>query len=84
MYLNLPEPYGVKIMNLTVTNYTLVCMAESKLERELKMIRQRLESIEEALGEEMTSDDKQALESAIKEHKEGKTIPFTRSKARKH
>lgn len=56
-------------------------MAESKLERELKLIRQRLESIEEALGEEMTSDDKQALEDALKEHREGKTIPFTRSKA---
>ena len=59
-------------------------MAESKLERELKLIRQRLESIEEALGEEMTSDDKQALEDALEEHREGKTVPFTRSKARKH
>ena len=48
-------------------------MAESKLERELKLIRQRLESIEEALGEEMTSDDKQALEDALEEHREGKT-----------
>lgn len=57
-------------------------MSNRDLKRELKLIRQRLDSIEEALGEEMTSDDKQALREALKEHREGKTTPFTRSKAR--
>jgi hypothetical protein len=56
-------------------------MAQTELQRELKLIRQRLESIEEALAEEMTEDDKQALESALKEHRLGKTVPFRASKA---
>ena len=59
-------------------------MSKGVLEKELKLIRQRLESIEEALAEEMTNDDKRALEEALKEHREGKTIPFTKPKVRKH
>jgi hypothetical protein len=56
-------------------------LAETRVERELRLIRQRLESIEEALGENMSPDDKNALAEALAEHKEGKTIPF---KARGH
>jgi len=57
-------------------------MSRLVLERELHLIRERLEAIEDALGEEMTGDDKQALDEAMKEHREGKTIAFrpTRSK----
>ncbi len=51
-------------------------MAQTTLERELKLIRQRLDSIEEALGEEMTDDDKRALQEALEEHRLGKTVPF--------
>jgi hypothetical protein len=60
-------------------------MSKLILERELHLIRERLEAIEEALGEEMTADDKKALEEAMKEHREGKTIAFstTRLRARK-
>lgn len=60
-------------------------MSRLILERELHLIRDRLEAIENALGEEMTSDDKEALEEAMKEHREGKTITFrpTRSRTRK-
>ena len=54
-------------------------MATTKLERELRQIRQRLESIEETLGEEMTKDDKKALQEALKEHEQGKTTPFTKA-----
>ena len=59
-------------------------MSKVGLEKELRLIRQRLESIEEALAEEMTGDDKQALQEALKEHREGKTIPFTKTKERRH
>jgi hypothetical protein len=59
-------------------------MSKVGLEKELRLIRQRLESIEEALAEEMIDDDKQALQEALKEHREGKTIPFTKLKVRKH
>ncbi|MDG6983396.1 MAG: hypothetical protein JRN28_02425 [Nitrososphaerota archaeon] len=48
------------------------------LEKELKLIRERLDSIEDALGEEMSDDDKKARAEAIREHREGKTIPFVR------
>jgi hypothetical protein len=51
-------------------------MSRLVLEKELHLIRERLEAIEEALGEEMTADDKEALEEALKEHREGKTVPF--------
>lgn len=57
-------------------------MSKSSLEKELKLIRQRLDSIEEALAEEATEEDKRAFKQAMKEYKEGKTIPF-RPKARK-
>ncbi|HUK49941.1 MAG TPA: hypothetical protein VLV18_02800 [Terriglobales bacterium] len=56
-------------------------MSRLVLERELHLIRERLEAIEEALGEEMT-DDKQALKEALKEHREGKTITFRSSTSR--
>ncbi|QQG49175.1 MAG: hypothetical protein HY247_02360 [archaeon] len=55
-------------------------MAQTQVERELKLIRQRLESIEEALAEDMTEDDKRALVDALKEHKSGKTVPFSGKK----
>jgi hypothetical protein len=51
-------------------------MSRLILERELHLIRERLEAIEDALGEEMTDDDKEALEEALREHREGKTIAF--------
>lgn len=57
-------------------------MSKLILERELHLIRERLEAIEDALGEEMTADDKDALEEALKEHREGKTIPFRANKSR--
>jgi hypothetical protein len=53
-------------------------MMAASLEEELKLIRERLDSIEEALAEEMSDDDKKARAEALKEHKEGKTIPFIR------
>jgi hypothetical protein len=60
-------------------------MSKLILEKELHLIRERLEAIEEALGEEMTADDKKALEDALREHREGKTVAFRspRSRARK-
>jgi len=51
-------------------------MSRLILEKELGLIRQRLEAIEEALGEQMTAEDKAALDEAPKEHREGKSIPF--------
>ena len=47
-------------------------MATTQLQRELKLIRERLESIEEVLSEEMSHDDKRALREALNEHKQGK------------
>jgi hypothetical protein len=60
-------------------------MSKLILEKELHLIRERLEAIEQALGEEMTTDDKKALEEAMKEHREGKTATFRppRSRTRK-
>ena len=55
---------------------------ETSLEKELELIRRRLDSIEEALSEEMSEDDKRALAEAVKEHKEGKSTPFVRSRKR--
>jgi len=43
-------------------------MSRVILERELNLIRQRLEAIEAALAEEMTTKDRAALEEALKEH----------------
>ena len=57
-------------------------MATTQLERELKLIRERLESIEEVLSEEMSLDDRRALREALNEHKQGKTVPF--NSTRKH
>jgi hypothetical protein len=57
-------------------------MSRSILEKELHLIRERLEAIEDALGEEMTPDDKRELEEAMREHKEGKTVPFMPSGSR--
>ncbi len=57
-------------------------MAATKLEKELTLIRRRLDSIEEALGEEMAVDDREALKEALEEHRQGKTTPF--AKTRKH
>lgn len=48
------------------------------LEKELRLIRERLDSIEDALGEEMSDDDKKARAEALKEHRESKTVPFVR------
>ena len=53
-------------------------MSSTKLEKELKLIRQRLEAIEDVLAEEMTKDDKRALKEAIREHREGKSTPFNK------
>jgi len=54
------------------------------LERELTLIRKRLEAIENTLAEEMTADDKAALEEALKEHRRGKSIPFRAHRRRIH
>jgi len=53
-------------------------MMEPGLEKQLRLIRERLDSIEDALAEDLSEDDKQARAEALKEHKEGKTIPFVR------
>ena len=53
-------------------------MMATSLEKELRLIRERLDSIEDALAEEMSEDDKKAHTEALKEHEEGKTIPFVR------
>jgi hypothetical protein len=60
-------------------------MSRLVLENDLHLIRERLEAIEESLGEEMTADDKKALEEALKEHRKDKTVPFKphRSRTRK-
>jgi len=58
-------------------------MAQSTIEKELRLIRKRLDAIEEAIAEEMTDDDKAALKEALKEHREGRTIPF-KSRSRKN
>ncbi len=67
---------------LIITHMIPIFMSKTQLEKELKLIRQRLDSIEEALAEEMNDDDKLALEEALREHKEGKSLLF--SKARKY
>jgi len=57
-------------------------MSRAVLEKELGLIRQRLQAIEEALGEEMTAEDKTALEEALKEHRRGKSIRFKPRRSR--
>jgi hypothetical protein len=54
-------------------------MMGTSLEKELRSIRERLNSIEDALGEEMSEDDKKARAEAVREHREGKTLPLTRT-----
>jgi hypothetical protein len=58
-------------------------MMVTSLERELKLIRQRLDSIEDVLSEELSSSDKKARTEALKEHREGKTVPFVRKSTRR-
>jgi hypothetical protein len=61
-------------------------MTRAVLEKELNLIRHRLDAIETALGKEMTPDEKAELEEALEEHEQGKSIKFRRSrrKARRH
>jgi hypothetical protein len=61
-------------------------MSKVILEKELGLIRQRLEAIEEALAEEMSADDKAAFQQAMREHRAGRSVAFrpTRSRVRKH
>lgn len=54
----------------------------TSLEKELRIIRQRLDSIEEALAEEMSPDDKEALAEARREHKDGKSVSLARTRKR--
>jgi len=44
------------------------------IEAELRLIRYRLEAIEEALSEEVSTNDKEDLKQALKEHEKGETI----------
>ena len=57
-------------------------MMATSLEKELRLIRERLDSIEDALAEEMSEDDKKTRSEALKEHNEGKTVPFVRKSKR--
>lgn len=57
-------------------------MTGTQVEHELRLIRLRLEAIEDALAEEMTDDDKRAHREAIEEHRQGKSIPFTKVRKR--
>ena len=57
-------------------------MMATSLEKELRLIRERLDSIEDALAEAMSEDDKTARVEALREHKEGKTVPFARKSRR--
>ena len=55
-------------------------MMATGLQKELRLIRQRLDSIEDALSEEMSADGKRARAEALKEHREGKTAQFVRKR----
>ena len=57
-------------------------MSQTTIKNELKLIRQRLEAIEEVLAEEMSETDKRDLKEALAEHKRGKSVPF--NKVRKY
>ena len=59
-------------------------MSKVILERELKLIKRRLEAVEEALAEEMSADDKAALEESLWEHRMGKSVPFKATRYRTH
>lgn len=54
-------------------------MMATSLAKELRLIRERLDTIEDALGEEMPEDDRKARTEALEEHREGKTVPFARN-----
>lgn len=58
-------------------------MAKAVLEKELSLIRHRLDAIETALGEEMTMDEKADLKEALEEHEQGQSIQFRQSRRRK-
>ncbi len=49
-------------------------VAYDELREELRLLKQRVEALENALAEEPTSDDIKALEEADKEFRTGKTI----------
>ena len=57
-------------------------MSQATIKNELKLIRQRLEAIEEVLAEEMSETDKRDLKEALAEHIRGKSVPF--NKVRKY
>ena len=57
-------------------------MMATSLEKELRLIRERLDSIEDALAEDMSAEDKKARAEALREHKEGRAVPFTRKSKR--
>lgn len=61
-------------------------MSRTILARELVLIRRRLEAIEEALAEEMSAEDKAALQEALHEYSAGKSVAFRPARAgnRKH
>lgn len=43
---------------------------------EIRIIRMKIEAIEEILGEEMSEEDRRALEEALEEHRKGLTVPL--------
>ena len=43
---------------------------------EIRIIRMKIEAIEEILGEEMSEEDRKALEEALEEHRKGLTVPL--------
>ena len=58
-------------------------MMETSLEKELRLIRQRLDSIEDVLSEKMSEDDKKARTEALREYRKGRTVPFVRKAAKR-
>ena len=44
--------------------------------RELKLIRERLEALERALGEELSEEERAELRSRIKDYREGRAEKF--------
>jgi len=44
------------------------------IEKELELIRYRLEAIEEVLAEEMSAEDAEDLKKSLKEHEKGETV----------
>ncbi len=81
MVVSLPATYTInpaQIGGVYLSERGIEVMMATSLEKELRLIRQRLDSIEDALAEEMSEDDKKARAEALKEHREGKTVPFVR------